>query len=125
MKGALVLSAEPDLFGAARDVVVARGGTAVEDAAQLRGPDGFLLTVFRDEYPGDDFRDEPFTAADGGDDVPSLTEVHGVPVECRSEALFVDVVQAVAALVAQAGGGVDDASVVGPAARQGPTTRAR
>ena len=122
MKGALVLSEDAGLFEVARDVIVGRGGTAVEDTAQLRGPDGFLLTLFRDEYPGDDFREQPFTAADGVEDVPPLTQVHGLPVECRSEVLFVDVVRAISAAAARPVWVLDNESVLWAAERLDPAT---
>ncbi|NKY40602.1 hypothetical protein [Cellulomonas septica] len=122
MKGALVLSEDAGLFGVARDVIVGRGGTAVEDTAQLRGPDGFLLTLFRDEYPGDDFREQPFTPADGVEDVPQMTQAHGLPVECRSEVLFVDVVRAIAAAAGRPVWVLDNESVLWAAERLDPAT---
>ncbi|MDC7121896.1 hypothetical protein OMK64_10150 [Cellulomonas fimi] len=117
-----MLSEDADLFEVARDVIVGVGGTAVEDTAQLRGPDGFLLTLFRDEYPADDFREQPFTAADGVDDVPSMARVHGLPVECRSEVLFVETVGAIAAAAAGPVWVLDNESVLWAAERLDPAT---
>lgn len=123
MKGALLVSEDGHLFESARDVVVARGGTSVEDAAQLRGPDGFLLTVFRDDgSAGDDFRHEPVVPADGATELPRMAAVHGVTVECRSETLFVDVVRSIAAAVDRPVWVLDNDSVLWPADALDPST---
>jgi hypothetical protein len=122
MKSAYVLSEDSRLFEVAREVLEARGGSAVDDVAQFRGLDGFLLTIYRDEYPGDNFRTEPFTSPEGSGDIPPIADMHAVTVECRSERLLIDVVQSVAAAAERPVWVLDNESVLWPANDLDPVT---
>ncbi len=122
MKSALVLSEDSRLFETAREVITRLGGTSVEDVAQMDGPDGFLLTAFRVHDPGDYVGEEPFVLAEGAVDAPDMAHVHAADIECRSEALFVDVGRSIAAAARHPVWVLDGNSVLWPADRLDPAT---
>jgi hypothetical protein len=89
MKGAFLVSASNHLFDVARDVIVELGGKYYpeNDAAQLRDELGNLFTAFDNAEPAYEYLDDPLTGAPGVQ-IPDLSNMSGIAVECRNERYF-------------------------------------
>ncbi|TDW79610.1 hypothetical protein [Kribbella sp. VKM Ac-2566] len=96
MKGAFVLANNPGLYRQIEAVLVPAGGrTAADQTVQVEDKSGFLFTVFGVIGPEHDLRAAP---TDVRGDVSGLDQSTATAcwVECRSEALFVRWVRAIA-----------------------------
>jgi hypothetical protein len=93
MKSAFIVSADPRFWSVATEILVKRGASIAEDVIQLDHPSGYLFTLFRMTEPTDEAVREPLVAAPGMQQVPDLSGTEVYVAECRSEALFVDVVR--------------------------------
>jgi hypothetical protein len=89
VKGAFLVSTSSHLFDTVTDVLVKLGGKYYPDdgAVQLRDELGNLFTVFDNAEPADEYRSGPFTGAPGVE-IPDLSVMFGVAVECRNEQYF-------------------------------------
>jgi hypothetical protein len=98
MKGAFLVAPDSGLFGTAKRVLISLGGQASTDDSviQLRDETGGLFTVYR-VPPGSEweFKTGPLSSATGAD-IPDLTSMNGLAIECRSEFQFSAIVKAIA-----------------------------
>lgn len=98
MKGAFLLSESDRLFDDAKQVLVRLGAQCSNDGevVQLRSKAGQSFTLFNKAEPEWEYRQEPLTAAPGVE-LPDVSKLIGLAVECRSETQFASLVKAIAA----------------------------
>lgn len=98
MKGALIVAAEPELYGQIVAILAAQGVRVANDrTAQLEDFGGVLFTIYGGLGPefDSDLRSEP-TAERGLSEGLDLSTASACWVECRSEAVFVRWVRVIA-----------------------------
>ena len=98
MKGAYLLSESQRLFDDAKRVLVGLGAQCSRDGdvVQIENEKGELFTLFDNAEPESEFKQEPLTAAPGVE-LPDVSRMKGLAVECRSEAQFASLAKAIAA----------------------------
>lgn len=98
MKGAFLLSESSRLFDDAKQVLVRLGARCSSDGAvvQLRDDAGQYFTLFNKAEPEWEYKEAPLTAAPGVE-LPDVSKMKGLAVECRSETQFASLVKAIAA----------------------------
>jgi hypothetical protein len=98
MKGAFLLSESRRLFDEAKEVLVRLGASCSDDGevVQLRNDAGQSFTLFDKADPEWEYKQEPLTAAPGVE-LPDVSKMIGLAVECRSETQFASLVKAIAA----------------------------
>ena len=97
MKGAILLSESSHLFDDAKQVLVRLGARCSSDGAmvQLLNDTGQRFTLFDKAEPEWEYKDRPLTAAPGVE-LPDVSKMKGLAVECRSETQFASLVKAIA-----------------------------
>jgi hypothetical protein len=93
VKGAFVVSADRQFWERATDILIGRGASTTDGVIQLDDRSGYLFTLFREPEQTAEAVAEPLVAAPGLGQIPDLSDVEAYMAECRSEALFVDVVR--------------------------------
>src|ERR1700689_1684483 len=98
MKGAFLLSESSRLFDDAKQVLVRLGARCSNDGAvvQLRDDAGQYFTLFNKAEPEWEYKEAPLSAAPGVE-LPDVSKMKGLAVECRSETQFASLVKAIAA----------------------------
>jgi len=98
MKGAFLLSESDRLFDEAKQVLIRLGAKCSSDGevVQLRNEEGESFTLFNKAEPEWEYKAEPLTAAPGVE-LPDVSKMIGLAVECRSETQFTSLVKAIAA----------------------------
>jgi hypothetical protein len=121
VKGAFLVSTSNHLFDTVTDVLVKLGGKYYPDdgAVQLRDELGNLFTVYNYAEPSYEYRDGPFTSALGVE-VPDLSSMFGLAVECRNEQYFAMAAKAIAQASDADVWVVDGDGVVWPATKVDP-----
>lgn len=99
MKGAFLISTDPELFQQVNEILVAKGGSSAPDrVVQVSNEDGSLFTVYGDL--GDEFAVDLAEGVDETrgefDSIPELSVRTSCWIECRSGESFVEWVTAIA-----------------------------
>jgi hypothetical protein len=98
MKGAFLIAPDGGLFETARNVLLSLGGRASVDGlvVQLRDETGGLFTAYPVPPELDwEFKDGPLRPASGVN-IPDLSSMNGLAIECRNEFQFSTLVRAIA-----------------------------
>jgi hypothetical protein len=121
MKGAFLLSRDDRLFEDAKRALVGFGGQYFpkDGVVQLRDETGGLFTLFDNAEPRWEYAEGPLTAAPGVE-LPDISQMKGLAVECRNEQQFALVVQAIDSANASDVWVVDGDGVVWPASAVDP-----
>jgi len=97
VKGAYVVSADPAFWPGASRLLSDQGAAVADGMIQLRDAEGRLFTMFQAPVQRAEALAVPLVAASGLDQLPNLADVEVFAVECRSEAMFANVVHLIGA----------------------------
>lgn len=98
MKGAFLISSDAEIFEAVTQFLLSLGGRVSSDGAvaQLRDEVGGLFTAYRVAPESEwEFKVGELKAANGAN-LPNVSDMTGIAVECRSEFQFAALVKAIA-----------------------------
>jgi hypothetical protein len=122
MKGAFLVTNDPQFFEIAKDLLVSRGALYVVEAGavQIGGGGDDVFTLYNSAEPEWEYRLGPFTPAPGVV-VPNMSAVMGFAVECNSEEFFAGIVREIALVSGEPTWVLDGDGVVWAAREVDPT----